>query len=93
MKKENQQDHLENLTADELTARKQDMKQYFEESIPYLEAQVKYEKLLSDIAEFKFKRFQWDAQLSMNMYQMQNPEEADSEDPEAPVPERKLKQV
>jgi hypothetical protein len=71
------------------------MKAYFEEAIPYLEAQHKYEKLLEGISESKFKRFQWDTQLSMAMYQMQNSEERDTEEkdevePEAPK-ERKLK--
>ena len=99
MEENNQQHPEEQLTAEQLKARKEEMKAYFEEALPYLEAQHKYEKLLEGISEAKFKRFQWDTQLSMSMYQMQHPEEFETEEryktdtapePEAPK-ERKLK--
>lgn len=99
MEENNQQQPEEQLTAEQLKARKEEMKAYFEEALPYLEAQHKYEKLLEGISEAKFKRFQWDTQLSMAMYQMQHPEEAETEErykpesaPETEAPkERKLK--
>jgi len=79
METNNQQEELEELTVEELLARKKEMKQYFEEAVPYLEAQHKYEKMLSEISEFKFKRFQFDTQLTMHMYQLQHPEGLDKE--------------
>jgi hypothetical protein len=95
MENNNQQQPEEQLTPEQLKQRKEEMKAYFEEAIPYLEAQAKYESLLANISESKFKRFQWDTQLSMAMYQMQHPEETDTEekdevDQEVPK-ERKLK--
>jgi hypothetical protein len=80
MENNNQQEELEQLTPEQLAQRKEEMKAYFDEAIPYLESQVKYEKLLMDIAESKFKKFQWDTQLSMAMYQMQHPEEFETEE-------------
>lgn len=51
------------LTQEELAARKEEMKQFYDESIPYLESQAKYEKLLTEIDEARFKRstlnYQW----------------------------------
>jgi hypothetical protein len=52
----------------------------FKEIVPFLEAQHKYEKLLAEISEFKFKRFQYDMQHASAMYQMQHPEEQESEE-------------
>jgi hypothetical protein len=96
MESNNQQEPEEQLTAEQLKQKKDEMKAYFEEALPYLEAQHKYEKLLEGISEAKFKRFQWDTQLSMSMYQMNHPEEFETEErykpeeTEAPK-ERKLK--
>lgn len=71
----NQQVDTENMTPEELIAKKNQMKEYFEEALPFLSAQHQYEKMLSEISEYKYKRFHWDTQLTMAMYQMNNPEE------------------
>lgn len=76
---ENQQE-MDQMTPEELAARKLEMKEFFEEAVPFLEAQHKYEKLLSEISEFKFKRFQYDMQHAMAMHQMQHPEEHEQEE-------------
>jgi threonyl-tRNA synthetase len=99
MENNNQQQEMENLTPEQLAARKDEMKQFFEEAVPFLEAQHKYEKLLAEISEFKYKRFQYDTQYSMQMYQMQHPEEFETEErypkeqesSEQATKERKLK--
>ena len=99
MENTNQQQEMENLTPEQLAARKDEMKQFFEEAVPFLEAQHKYEKLLAEISEFKYKRFQYDTQYSMQMYQMQHPEEFETEEryaaapgnPEEAPKDRKLK--
>jgi hypothetical protein len=68
------------LTQEELTARKEEMKKFYEDSIPYLEAQAKYEKLLTDIDEARFKRstlnYQW-AQFINNTAPKEEGEEDD----------------
>jgi hypothetical protein len=52
---ENQQQD-EQLTAEQLEARRLEMKNFYESSIPYLESQAKYEKLLTDVEESRYKR-------------------------------------
>jgi len=77
---ENQQIQDEReLTADELTARKNEMKQYFDEAVPFLEAQHKYEKLLAEISQYKLQRLQYDHQYALAMYQMNNPESSEED--------------
>lgn len=75
------------LSAEELVARKEEMKQFFEEAVPFLEAQHKYEKLIAEISEFKYRRLHFDTQAMSLMYQMNNPEEKE----ETGKQERKLK--
>ena len=71
---ENQQEQMENLTPEQLAARKEEMKKFFEEALPYLKAQAEYEKLLAEISENKHKRLQYDHQYAVTMYQINNPE-------------------
>ena len=79
------------LSAEELIARKEEMKQFFEEAIPFLEAQHKYEKLVAEISEFKYRRLHFDTQAMSLMYQMQNPEEKEVQEPSESKQEKKLK--
>jgi hypothetical protein len=46
----------EQLTAEQLEARRLEMKAFYESSIPYLESQAKYEKLLTEVEESRYKR-------------------------------------
>ena len=46
----------EELSPEQLEARREEMKQFYEKSLPYLEAQSKYEKLLTDVEEARYKR-------------------------------------
>jgi hypothetical protein len=87
------------LTQEELTARKEEMKKFYEDSIPYLEAQAKYEKLLTEIDEARFKRstlnYQW-AQFINNTAPKEGGEEEDELDTVPPFEQedtsaRKLK--
>jgi threonyl-tRNA synthetase len=71
---ENQQEQMENLSPEQLAARKEEMKKFFEDALPYLKAQAEYEKLLADISENKLKRLQYDHQYAVTMYQINNPE-------------------
>ena len=41
----------EELTPEQLEARRDEMKQFYENSLPYLEAQAKYEKLLTEVPD------------------------------------------
>jgi len=76
---ENQQ-----LTPEQMEEKKKEMMQFYEESMPYLDAQYKYEKVLADIDEVRLKRTQ--IQMQFAMLAQQNPEmEEDEEEYEAPV--------
>jgi hypothetical protein len=89
MSKENQHQEEVELTAEELAERKADMLKFYTESIPYLTAQLEYEKVLCDIDEARFKRTSINYQLAM----MMNPPTEGEDDLDAPKPEqeRKLK--
>jgi threonyl-tRNA synthetase len=78
---ENQQDqeNLDALTAEQLQARKEETKKFFEEAIPFLQAQHTYEKLLAEIAEYKLKRLEFDHQHAVAMYHIQNPQELEED--------------
>lgn len=67
---ENQQE----MSAEELAARKEEMKTFFTEALPYLEVQHQYEKLLAEISEYKFKRLQYDHQYAVALFNINNPE-------------------
>ena len=82
----------ENLSPEELTAKKEEMLQFYKESMPYLEAQLNYEKMLSEIDEMRLKR----THIQMQYAQMMAPpEEEENPSMEAPMPKpskkRKLK--
>ena len=79
--------HEQELSHEELIARKEEMKQFYTESIPYLESQLTYEKLLTEIEETRFKRASFQYQFAM---MMQQPPEEETE-LETKAPERKLK--
>ena len=66
---ENQQER--ELTTEELAAQKEQMLMFYTDSVPYLEAQLKYEELLSKIDEARFKRSSIQMQYAM-MAQAQN---------------------
>ena len=85
---ENQQPEQE-LSHEELMARKEEMKKFYEESVPYLKAQAEYEKLLTDIEEARFKRANYQYQFAMMM--QNRPEEEEEDDVKPGAPERKLK--
>jgi threonyl-tRNA synthetase len=52
---DNQQMNQE-LSPEQLEERRAEMQQFYEKSLPYLEAQSKYEKLLTEIEEARYKR-------------------------------------
>ena len=81
---ENKQNEAQ-LTPEELAVRKEEMKQFYDESLPYLESQVKYEKLLTEIEEARFKRVSYQYQFA----RMVGDGPEDEGKPEAP--DRKLK--
>ena len=63
------------------------MLKFYEGSMPYLKAQLEYEKMLSDIDEMRFKRTQIQMQYAM---MMAPPEEGEEEStPEAMQPPSK----
>ena len=86
------------LTQEELSARKEEMKQFYDQSLPYLESQSKYEKYLTEIEEARFKRATIQIQWANIMAAQQEQDTSDREDDEeekgvepSPTAERKLK--
>jgi hypothetical protein len=81
-------DNTENLSPEELAAKKEEMLQFYKQSMPYLQAQFDYEELLSQIDEMRLKR----TQIQMAYAQMMAPpeeEENPSMEAEAVMPEPK----
>jgi hypothetical protein len=76
------------FTEDELIAKKEEMLQFYKESMTYLEAQYAYEKILADIDEQRFKRSQIQYQLAM-MHVAQ--EQEDTPEEELTAKTKKLK--
>jgi len=86
MENVNQQEQEQELTPEQLTERKEQMLSFYKESIPYLEAQLNYENLLTSIDEVRFKRTNIQMQYAMLASEMQEgPEE------ETTAPKRTLK--
>ena len=55
------------LSVEELNARKEEMRKFYDESLPYLNSQCQHEEYLSKIAEARFKRMHYEVQLAMLM--------------------------
>ena len=79
---ENQQNE-EQLSAEQLAERKQELLQFYTDSMPYINAQYEYEKKLMELDEVRFKRTQIQIQMAM----MMNPEMAN--EPAEEYPEEK----
>jgi hypothetical protein len=85
----------EQLSAEQLEARREEMKQFYESSVPYLEAQAKYERLLTEVEEARYKRATMQLQYATMMAATQ-PSENDENEPtisteQAPSGSKKLK--
>lgn len=83
------------MSPEELNARKEEMRKFYEDSLPYLGAQCQHEEYLAKIAEARFKRMHYEIQLAMLMQGPEKGQEGSSEEKvttETPVAEsRKLK--
>ena len=77
----------ENLTVEQLAERKQQMLEFYLDSIEYLKAQLEHEKLLAEINEFRYKKTQYQIQYAMLL---QGPPDDDIES-EEPTKEKKLR--
>jgi hypothetical protein len=86
---ENQQER--ELTAEELAAQKEQMLQFYTESLPYLEAQLKYEQTLLAIDEARFKRTNIQMQYAMMAQAQQENMFKEEEETEEEPKARKLK--
>ena len=72
----NQQDV--EMTPEQLAEQKENILRFYTESLPYLEAQLKYEQMLLQIDEARFKRSSIQYQFAMMVNPPQE-EEADEE--------------
>lgn len=84
---ENQQ--FEEMTEQELTQRKEEMLMFYKESMPYLEAQLSYEKTLTEIEEQRFKRATYQMQWAMMMQNSEAPEQEPTVENKAAVTKSK----
>jgi hypothetical protein len=78
----------ENLTVEQLAERKQQMLEFYLDSIEYLKAQLEHEKLLAEINEFRYKKTQYQIQYAMLL---QGPPNDDDADLEEQTKEKKLR--
>lgn len=93
IKMENQHNE-EHLTPEELAEKKEQMLEFYTDSLPYLDAQLVYEQKLLAIDEARFKRMSLQMQYAMMMNEAKNAENGEEDDleyPEAETPKRKLK--
>ena len=81
MENVNQQEQELDLTPEQLTERKEQMLNFYKESIPYLEAQLNYETLLTSIDEVRFKRTNIQMQYAMLASEMQEGPEEETTEP------------
>jgi hypothetical protein len=89
---ENQQEQ-EQLTPEQLEARREEMQSFYEKSVPYLEAQSKYERLLTEVEEARYKRASMQLQYATMMAAaQQNETEYENEQAaKAPATGKKLR--
>jgi hypothetical protein len=71
----------ETLSREEIQRRKQELTDFYTESIQHLKVQLEYEQLLRDIAKARAEKLQADAFVAQVM---SNIEEDDEEETEAP---------
>ena len=81
MENVNQQEQEQELTPEQLTERKEQMLNFYKDSIPYLEAQLNYENLLTSIDEVRFKRTNIQIQYAMLASEMQEGPEEETTEP------------
>jgi len=80
------------LSPEELDKKRKEMLEFYNESMPYLTAQLEYEKKLAEIDEVRFKRFQISMQSAMMMQGQPSEEELTEMEKEAqhkPIPTNK----
>ena len=90
------QHNEEQLSAEQLAERKEELLKFYTDSMPYINAQFEYEKKLMELDEVRFKRTQIQMAMMMNPEMSQEiEEETEREDliqHEVSTPkERKLK--
>jgi len=69
---------MEQMSPEDLAKKKKEMLDFYTESIPYLDAQRKYEETLMKLDEVRFKR----AQIQMQFAMMMNPPEEMEDEPQ-----------
>jgi hypothetical protein len=77
MENMNQHEPEMEFSAEELAQQKENMLNFYKESMPYIEAQLAYEQILLQIDEARFKRANIQMQYAM---MMQGPEQEQIED-------------
>lgn len=76
------QHNEEQLSPEQLEARREEMKEFYEKSIPYLEAQAKYENLLTEVEKARYQRATMQFQYANMMAAAQGPDLDDEDERE-----------
>jgi hypothetical protein len=79
---------MEQMSPEDLAKKKKEMLDFYTESLPYLDAQHKYEETLMKLDEVRFKR----AQIQMQFAMMMNPPEEMEDEPQ-PEPQPKKRSL
>jgi hypothetical protein len=77
---QNQQE--QELTQEQLAEKKEQMLSFYTESMPYLSAQLAYEKIVLEIDEARFKRSSMQMQYAMMMQSQEEESKKTDEDSE-----------
>jgi hypothetical protein len=77
------QQHEQELSAEQLNEQKEKMLMFYTESLPYLKAQLEYENILLQIDESRFKRTNIQYNLAMMMNQQEESDETIESDDKA----------
>lgn len=66
-KNQQKEEEARELTPEERAAKREELKKFYESSIPQLESQLKYEELLTKIDAQRFERFKMQFQMASAM--------------------------
>jgi hypothetical protein len=68
------------LTPEEIKARRTEITKFYKDQLPHLKVQAEYERLMTEIEEYRAKRLQAQAFLANAYETMENDEEAKTQE-------------
>ena len=80
MIKEKSAPEQEVLTPEEVKARRTEITKFYKDQLPHLKVQAEYERLMTEIEEYRAKRLQAQAFLANAYETMENDEEGETQE-------------